>query len=170
MKFITYSKDFFSAFLKHAAPLGLFVLLPLLVVLNLGHNIITFESDKHISDISTRIDNSLIDIESEILPESFLLKVGRGAWFTFQEKRHNKEEFWNYYRNLNQFLQTQLDIYVFDDNGLLITPNDFPLKSRFIASKLWNTIFSDYNERINCVTKHKKQLRSFLGNEFKFET
>lgn len=170
MKFITYLKDFFSAFLRHAAPLGLFVLLPLLVILNLGHNIITFESDKHISDISTRIDNSLIDIESEILPESFLLKVGRGAWFTFQEKRHNKEEFWNYYRNLNQFMQTQLDIYVFDDNGLLITPNNFPLKSRFIASKLWNTIFSDYNERINCVTKHKKQLRSFLGNEFKLGT
>ena len=91
-------KKYFSEFLKHAAPLGLFVLLPLLVILYLGHNIITIEKNKHISELSTKIENTLKDIESEIAPESFMLKVGRGAWLTFKENENNKDELWNYYR------------------------------------------------------------------------
>ena len=158
---------YISAFLKHAAPLGLFVLLPLLVVVYLGHNIIIFESEKHILDISTKLENSLKDIESEIVPESFLLKIGRGAWYTFEKKENKQEELWNYYRNLCRFTQTEPDFYVFNDDGLLITPKNIALKSRFIAAKIWNTVFSDYTERVNCATKYKKQLKSFLGNEFR---
>ena len=163
-------KKYFSEFLKHAAPLGLFVLLPLLVVLYLGHNIITIEKNKHISELSTKIENTLKDIESEIAPESFMLKVGRGAWLTFKENENNKDELWNYYRKLRSFLQTEVDFYVFDDEGSLITSQGFALKSRFIASKLWNSISSDYKERVNCATKYRKQLKSFVGNEFKLGT
>ena len=158
---------YFSEFLKHAAPLCLFVVLPLLVILFLGHNIIIIERNRHIEELSTRIENSLKDIESEIVPESFLLKIGRGAWFTFEKKEKNKEKLWKYYRDLCHFTKTEPDFYVFDENGLLTTPQEFSLKSRFIAAKLWKTIYSDYNERVNCATKYKKQLRSFLGNEFR---
>lgn len=163
-------KKYFSIFFKHAAPLGLFVLLPLLVILYLGHNIITIEKNKHISELSIKIENTLKDIESEIAPESFMLKVGRGAWLTFQENENNKDELWNYYRKLRSFLQTELDFYVFDKEGALVTSQNFTLKSRFIASKLWNSISSDYNDRVNCATKYRKQLRSFVGNEFKLGT
>ena len=161
---------YFSVFLKHAAPLGLFVLLPLLVILYLGHNIITIEKNKHIAGLSTKIENTLKDIECEIEPDSFLLKIARGAWFSFKQNDNNKDKLWDYYRQLRGFIQSEFDFYVFDEKGSLITPNEFTLKSRFIASKLWGSIQSDYTERVNCATKYKKQLRSFVGKEFKLGT
>ncbi len=161
---------FFSKLLKHLAPLGLFVLLPLLVILFLGHNIITMEKDKHISDLSTKIENTLKDIESEIAPESFLLKIGKGAWFTFTQNENNNKELWKYYRKLSNFIKTDFDFYVFDEKGSLVTPNNFSLKSKFLATKLWNSIISDYKVRSDFATKYKKQLKSFVGNEFKLGT
>ena len=160
---------YFSKFLKHSAPLGLFVLLPLLVILFLGHNIITIEEEKHISELSTIIENRLKDIESEIAPESFLLKISRGAWFTFNQISNN-DELWKYAKNLSNFIKTDFDFYVFDEKGSLVTPTDFSLKSRFLAAKLWNSIVSDYKERSDCATKYKRQLKSFVGNEFKLGT
>ena len=73
MTTMNYLKKYFSIFLKHAAPLGLFVLIPLMVILYLGHNIITSERDKHFYELSTKIDYTLKDIESDVTPESFLL-------------------------------------------------------------------------------------------------
>ena len=166
MTIMNYLKKYFSIFLKHMAPLGLFVFIPLLVILYLGHNIITFERDKHLNELSTKIDYILKDIESEVSPDSFLLKVGKGAWFSFNQNQ-NLTKFWDYYRSLCDFLQYEPDLYVFDEKGNLVTPHNFSLKSRFIASKLWGCITSDYKERVNIATKYKKQLRSFLGNEFK---
>ena len=75
---------YISIILKHSAPVGLFVILPLLAAFSLGHNIITQERNKHVSQLSTKIENSLKDIESEIAPESFMLKVGKGAWYTLK--------------------------------------------------------------------------------------
>lgn len=160
-------KKYFSIFLKHAAPLGLFVLIPLMVILYLGHNIITSEKDKHFYELSTKIDYTLKDIENEVTPESFLLKVGRGAWFSFNQNPDDLTKYWDYYRTLCDFLQDTPDLYVFDENGSLITPQKINLKSRFLATKLWNSMFSDYQGKTNFTIKYYKQLRSFLGNEFK---
>ncbi len=163
-------KNYISIFLKYAAPLGLFVMLPLLATLYLGHNIITSERNRHISELSTKIENTFKDIESEISPESFLLKVGRGAWFTYKEKQNDLNSFWEYYRSLCDFLGSEPDLYAFDDKGELITPRNINLKSRFLASKLWNTLDASYEERADAAKKLKKQLKSLLGNEFKLGT
>lgn len=160
-------KRVISLFIKHGAPLGLFVFLPLLVAMSLGLNLINFERDRHISELSSKLENSLIDIESEISPESFLLKVARGAWFTYNQTRNEPEKFWEYYNRLNSFLDTEPDLYVFNHKGSLITPKEFNLKSRFIATKLWETIISDYNQKSERSIKMKKQFKSFIGNEFK---
>ena len=160
-------KYYFSIFLKYAAPLGLFVLLPLLATLYLGHNIISSERSRHISDLSTKIDNGLKDIESEIAPESFLLKVGRGAWLTFKANQDDLSGFWKYYDSLCNFLQTEVDLYVFDEKGSLVTPRSINLKSRFLAGKLWNSIGATYEERADFARKSKKQLKGIFGNEFR---
>ena len=160
-------KRFFSLFIKHGAPLGLFILLPLLVALFLGYSLINLEAEKHISLLAGKIENGLIDIESEIAPESFLLKVGRGAWFTLKNNRYDIEKFWKYYRDLCAFLNFEPDLYLFDENGNLATPKEFNLKSRFIAAKLWETIDSDYSKISERSIKMRKQFKSFLGNEFK---
>ena len=160
-------KNYFSVFLKYAAPLGLFVLLPLIATLYLGHNIFCLERNRHVSDLSTKIENGLKDIESEIAPESFLLKVGNGAWFTFKQCQNDLNEYWKYYDSLCKFLNIEIDLYVFDDKGSLITPRSINLKSRFLAGKLWKTIGASYEERADFARKSKKQLKSLLGNEFR---
>ena len=161
-------KKYFPILIKHVAPVGLFILLPLLVSLYLGHNIIIQEKEKHISKVSTKIENYLKDIESEITPESFLLKVARGAWVTLNEREQN--HFWNYYQNLCSFLQSEPDLYVFNDKGSLITPQNINLKSKFLAAKLWNILDASYEEKSSFAYKYKKQFNSFLGKEFKLGT
>ena len=160
-------KRWFSLFIRHGAPIGLFMLLPLLVALYLGYNVISSERDKHVSELSENIENSLTDIESEMAPESFLLKVGRGAWYKLNQEKVSIQDFSAYYRRLPTILGELPDIYIFDKNGILITPNEFKLKSRFIATKIWETLNCDYEENSNKANKMKKQLKSFLGNEFK---
>ncbi len=158
---------YFSIFLKYAAPLGLFVLLPLLATLYLGHNIITSERSRHIADLSSKIENGINDIESEIAPESFLLKVGRGAWVTFKENQNDLDKYWKYYDSLCRFLKKEVDLYVFNEKGNLVTSRNINLKSRFLAGKLWNSLGASYEERTELARKSKKQFKSFLGNEFK---
>ena len=94
--------------------------------------------------------------------------VGRGAWVTFRQNANNLDKYWDYYKWLIQFLGTEPDLYVYDKKGELVTPRDFNLKSRFIATKLWESIDSGYNARAERFYKMKKQFKSFLGNEFKF--
>ena len=67
-------KKYISLFIKHTASLGLFVFLPLLLILYLGNNVLAIEREKHIASVSSRLENGLIDIESEIAPESFFFK------------------------------------------------------------------------------------------------
>lgn len=160
-------KKWSALFIKHGAPIGLFILLPLLVALYLGHNIITLERNKHISQLSAQLESRLADMESEIDQESFLLMVGRGAWVKFRQNENKLDKYWDYYRGLIKFLDSEPDLYVFDKDGELATPRDFNLKSRFIATKLWETISFDYNARAERFYKMKKQFKSFLGNEFK---
>lgn len=159
-----YLKKYLSLLLKYAAPLGLFVLLPLLIALYLGHNIIESEKKQHLLKVSTQIENSLKDIESEISADSFLLKVARGAWFTYNNKQ---SDFWNYYNKLCDFLGTKPDFYIFDDKGSIVTPANITLKSRFLASKLWNLIDSTYSEKVKFLTRYKKEFKNFLGDEFR---
>ncbi len=160
-------KKYLSIFLKYGAPIGLFIILPLLVALFGAHNIITSEKNKHIGELSVKIENSLKDIESEISQDSFMLKIGRGAWYTFKQVDNDIDRYWDYYRNLCSFLSSEPDLYVFDDNGLLVTPRNINLKSRFLGTKLWNTIDCSFEEKTNAALKLKKQFKSFLGNEFK---
>ena len=160
-------KRWFSLILRHGAPLGLFILVPMLVALFLGHNIITLEQNQHINGIQTNLENSLIDFESELVPESFMLKVAHGAWYTFDKNKGDLDNFWKYYKKLNNFLGSEVDIYTFDKNGSLITPREFNLKSRFMADKLWETQGNSYVETAELYKKLKKQFKNFLGNEFK---
>ena len=167
MTIIQTIKRYFSIFIKHFPPIGLFVLLPMVITLYLGNSIISDEKNKHIQELSIILENTLKDIESEVAPESFLLKVARGAWFTLKKEKDNLNNFWNYYEKLCSFIDSKPDIYLFDEKGNMITPNKFSLKSKFLATKLWNTIDSNYEERVNLFNKYKKEFKNFLGNEFK---
>ena len=138
---------YLSILFRYMAVIGLFVLLPLFVIFYLGHKVINIEKEEHISKISEKIENNLRDIESDIIPESFLLKVARGAWFTFN-KENQIDKYWDYYNKLCLFLNTKTDLYVFNENGSLITPEYYTVKSRFLAVKLWNVIGGSYKDKV----------------------
>ena len=160
-------KIFFSNNLGHIASIGLFILLPLFVVLSLGENVILSEQQKYISKVSSNIDNSLIDIENEVSPASFLIKVARGAWFTLKQNEKDLNQFWEYEKKLKTFLKSDLDLYIFNDKGDLITPQNINLKSRFLLSKLWNNIEADYDEKVKNTIRYKKAYSNLFGTEFK---
>ena len=159
-------KKFLSLIIKHTSILCLFAVLPLVATLFLGHEIINIEQNKNIIELSTKLDNTLKDIESEISEESFLLKVARGAWYTYNKNSRDYDHFWNYYNKLCRYLKSEPDLYLFNENGKIVNPQSQKLKSRFLASKLWVAIDSSYEEKENIVSKYKKQFKSFLGNEF----
>lgn len=160
-------KRWLSLLIKHGAPVGLFFILPMLVALYLGHNVFTTERDKHISLLTEKLENNLSDIGSEVAPESFLLKVGRGIWYKFCQNKHDTKAFADYYRSLPFLLGYEPDIYVFDKGGNLITPDEFKLKSKFIAKKIWEAQDCSYEENASKAYSMKKQFKSFLGNEFR---
>lgn len=159
-------KKYISIVIKHTAPVGLFILLPLLVALYLGYNLINIERTKHILELSTKLENSLVDLESEIAPESFLLKVGRGAWYVFNHYE-KEEDYRNYYKDLCVFLNSKPDFYIFNESGSLITHKDFNQKSQSSARKLWNSIYSSYEDRRKCAISNKNIFKRFVGKEFK---
>lgn len=158
-----YSSNFFS----YSANLGLFIILPLLVILFLGEDAISFELNKNISKVSIEIDNSLNDIESEVNPELFLLKVARGAWFSFKNYERELNNYWLYINSLKNYLNSEIDTYVFNEKGDLITPQSINLKSRFLVTKLWGCINSSYDEKVKISEKYKKSFSNVLGREFK---
>ena len=161
------SKKKIAIVFQHVTAVVLFILLPLIFALVIGLNIINNENKIFISETSESIKDTLRDIEVETDDSSFMLKIARGAWYNYKQNENNKNEFWAYYDKLCEYLGSKPDLYMFDAEGNLITPQNYNLKSRFIASKLWNTIDKTYDERSEIAIEFKNQFKSFLGSEFR---
>ena len=161
------SKKNFARVFKHFIAVVLFILIPLISVLCIGLHVINNESRRIILETSDSVKDSLRDIEVETDASSFMLKISKGAWYNYKQNVNKKDEFWGYYDKLCEYLDFKPDLYMFDAGGNLITPQNYALKSRFIASKLWNTIDNTYEEKTDAAIKYKNQFKSFLGNEFR---
>jgi hypothetical protein len=161
------SKNNHSIILQHFVVVVLFILIPLLAVIYIGQYIINLESRRVGLEISEKVKDGLRDIEIETESSSFLLKIAKSTWFEYKRNENNKDNFWVYYNNLCEYLKSKPDLYMFDADGKLVTPQNYILKSRFLASKLWNTIDDSFEGKSNTAKKFKKQFKSFLGSEFR---
>ncbi|MBU1108641.1 MAG: SpoIIE family protein phosphatase [Candidatus Riflebacteria bacterium] len=154
-------------FFRHSAPLGLFVVLPLLIAGYLGYQTIANERAKHIDRVSGELDKNLIQGQYEAAAGTFLRKIGRGAWHKLRQRKADRTAFDKYCSALQRFLPVEFDMYAFDESGALVTPSSIPLRSRYIASRLWELLRGTPTEQNRLFLKIKKQLKAFVGEEFR---
>lgn len=160
-------KTWYAEFLKHAALLGLFVLLPLLVAGGLGYHTLWLERESRLQQTSARLEASLSQVRCEAETEVFLKKLGRGIWHLVGRSGFAAAEIAEIHRSLAAFVPVDFDLYVFDRRGQLVTPPQIPLRSRFLGARLWEMIGRDPIEQSEKFQKLRRQLKTFLGNEFR---
>ncbi len=154
-------------FLKHAALLGLFVLLPLLVAGGLGYHTLSLERENRLQQTSAQLEASLSQVRCEAETEIFLKKLGRGIWHLVGSSGAAAERLAEIHRSLAAFVRVDFDLYVFDEGARLVTPSQVPLRSRFLGARLWEMIGRDPIEQSERFQKLRRQLKTFLGNEFR---
>ncbi len=159
-------KKISSILRAHAAPVCLFILLPIIVAGYLGINAVQIEQQKHLEQNLQKLDTYNTQLTCEFDQETFLKKVSRGAWKGFL-RYGNSSEFVQFYDSLKRFLPIDYDLYAFDSSGKLVTPPQFNLKSRYLATRLWELVTAGPGEQIQKFQKIKRSLKSFLGDEFR---
>lgn len=160
-------RELISSISPHLAPVLLFIFLPLMLAVYLGYHAIIIEKEKHLERLASDLDTSLTQLNCEIDAEVFLKKVARGSYRKFMASRANPQAFASYYASLTRFLPGEFDLYAFDQNGTLATPANVPLRSRYLATRLWEIINCAPIEQNKRLYKIKRSLRSFLGDEFR---
>ncbi len=154
-------------FLLHFAPICLFVVLPLLIAGYLGHQTISNESTKHLDKVTAELERNLILSQYELDMSNFLRKIGLGAWYKLRQRSGNPDEFDRYCVALRNYLPAEFDFYAFDEKGSLVTPASMPLRSRYIATRLWELVRSTPTGQNRLFQRIKKQLIAFVGSEFR---
>ena len=160
-------KSWLPEFLKHAALLGLFVLLPLLVAGGFGYHTLWLERESRLQQASAQLEASLSQVRCEAETEVFLKKLGRGIWHLLGRSGFAAAEITGIHRSLAAFIPVDFDLYVFDERGQLVTSPQLPLRSRFLGARLWEMIGRDPIEQSERFQKLRRQLKAFLGNEFR---
>jgi serine phosphatase RsbU (regulator of sigma subunit) len=163
----TVTAPFWRRFLLHFAPICLFVVLPLLIAGYLGHQTIANERTKHLDRVTAGLERNLIQAQYELDAATFLRKIGRGAWLKLRQARAGAGDFNRYCLALRNYLPVEFDFYAFDDKGALLTPATMPLRSRYIATRLWELVRSTPTEQNRMFQRIKKQLKAFVGPEFR---
>lgn len=160
-------KGWLQEFLKHAALLGLFVFLPLLVAGGLGYHTLWLERESRLHQTSAQLEASLSQVRCEAETEVFLKKLGRGIWHLVSRSGFTAEKITEIHSSLAAFVPVDFDLYAFDERGQLVTPPQIPLRSRFLGARLWEMIGRDPIEQSERFQKLRRQLKAFLGNEFR---
>ncbi len=156
-----------SELLKHAALICLFIFLPLLVAGGLGYHTLLLERNHHLEKVSEQLDTGLLQIGCETDSEVFIRKMARGAWHMVRNAGGDSQKLLGIYRSLQGFVPVDFDLYIFDEASRLVTPPQVQLKSRFLAGKLWEMIGCSPIEQNIRFQKLRRQLKAFLGNEFR---
>lgn len=154
-------------FLRHFAPLSLFVLLPFLIAGYLGYQTVANERVRHFDQIVAELDKTVVQAQYELDTATFLRKIGRGAWLKLRQHVNGANNFASYCSSLQNFLPVEFDFYAFDKEGSLITPASLPLRSRYIAGRLWEIVRASPIEQNRLFLRIKKQLKTFVGSEFR---
>lgn len=151
----------------HIAPVSLFIVLPVMLALYLVINAIWLERDRHIEQLDAELETRLTQLNCEIDPVVFLKKIARGAWFKLVSHKNRETELAGYFKSLQKFFPYEFDLYAFSPSGKLITPSEINLRSKYLASRLWEILACSPIEQNRKFQKIKRSLRSFVGDEFR---
>ncbi len=152
---------------KHLALLCLFIFLPILVAAGLGYHTLLLERERQAANISRQLENNLVKVGSDTRVEVFMKMVACGAWKMVKRAGDDQQKLLDFNRSLEAFLPVDFDLYAFNSHGELITPAQISLKSRFLGSRLWDLTRCDPIEQGQRYQKIRRQLKAFLGNEFR---
>ncbi len=160
-------KPWLEEWLKHAALTGLFIILPLLVASGLGYHTLWMKKERRLDLVAQNLETSLSQVRCEADAEVFLKKLGRGVWHLVNQSRKTPEDLARIHKSVKAFVPVDFDMYVFGNHGKLLTPDAIPLRSRFLGGNLWKMISCDHFEASKRFQKLRRQLKAFLGNEFR---
>ncbi len=152
---------------KHLALLSLFIFLPILVAGGLGYHTLLLERERQAEKVFRQLENNLVKVGSDTRVEVFMKMLARGAWQAVKHAGADPQKILDFNRSLEAFLPVDFDLYAFNSRGELITPVQVPLKSRFLGSRLWDLIRCAPIEQGQRYQKIRRQLKAFLGTEFR---
>lgn len=156
-----------GAILNLAASFALFVFLPALIAVVLGIHAISLEKERAFTNVKDSLETRLTQFIYSIDDDTFLTRVARGAWVGLRRKSDNISEITRLVESLQRFLPVEFDVYLFNDEGNLITPSKFRLRSRYVASRLWELINAAPEQQSGLFKKFRKPVKSMFGGEFK---
>jgi serine phosphatase RsbU (regulator of sigma subunit) len=161
------AKRRFDSFLGYSASFALFILLPIMIAAVLGANAIALEQQRAFDDARNSLETRLTQFACDVDTDTFLTRVARGAWLSLANHKLDSPQIKNYIGKLENFIPTDFDLYLFDDDGRLITPSEVKLRSRYVGSKLWQLIKASPIDQSVLFKRIRKPVKSFLGGEFK---
>ncbi len=156
----------YRTFVRYFTFAMLFVLLPLGISGYLAISAIQLEMEKEQKNVENSLETSLLEVRASLDEEDFLRKLGNSFWKRISTDLNGKD---NYLKNLGLLksaAKVDLDAYVFDKSGKLITPRKVKLRSRFLASKLWDIVNSSKKAGNLKFQKIKKPIKTFFGDDF----
>ena len=163
-KFI--SRLSYKDLLRHISFICLFLLLPLIVAELLGNRAVELDKGLLRKTIERKLEKDKAELASRINLNNYLSYVGN--WSLKQIQTNPSPE------NINKIIQrvslvteAEFDLYAFNDNGSLITPNNIKLKSRFLLKKLWKLLGQKVEKGIKQAKRIKKPLATLFGSNFR---
>lgn len=156
-----------DSILSYSAFFALFILLPVIIASILGVNAISFEQQRGFDSAKESLETRLTQFACDVDSDTFLTRVGRGAWKYLSQDSVDAKKIHSFIDSLKKFLPVPFDLYLFDKKGLLITPPQVKLRSRYVASKLWRLMKASPLAQSGLFKKIRKPVKSLLGGEFK---
>lgn len=152
--------------LNYAASFALFILLPAIIAAILGTNAIRLEQQRAFEQARSQLETRLTQFACDVDEGTFLTRVARGAWFKLKNTSSEKEVA-RFVKELARFLPVEFDLYLFDQNNRLLTPRQVSLRSRYVATRLWELLRANPTSQSELFKKIRKPVKSMFGGEFK---
>ena len=156
-----------GVFWGYLVSFALFIFLPAIIAGVLGIDAIDLEQQRAFDAARNSLETRLTQFVCNVDQDIFLNKVARGAWFKLKNKTRESGSIEAYIKSLQKFLPIEFDLYLFDADRKLTTPQTVRLKSRYVASKLWDLVTANPTNQSRLFKKIRKPVKALLGEEFK---
>ncbi len=152
--------------LNFSASFALFIFLPAIIAAILGVNAINLEKQRSFDQARLKLETRLTQFACDVDNETFLLRVARGAWLSLKQS-NDENQVLDFDRRLKAFLPVEFDLYLFSRENQLLTPREVRVRSRYVATRLWELIKANPTDQSELYKKIRKPVKSMLGGEFK---
>ncbi|MBU1108453.1 MAG: SpoIIE family protein phosphatase [Candidatus Riflebacteria bacterium] len=147
----------------------IFCIVPFLVSGFLGWYYLENENEVNQNKALESIKNSLNDLVCQIDPEYYINTRFNSLHRQIFSRPVTPERLTSFSKSAKQQWGFDFDLYCFDQNGKLLTPENVKLRSRFLISRLWDAIATnwiypgDLQKRGQVYQAYRKSLNAIKG-------